>query len=123
NRFRRQLHTLSVECGWQEVVTPTLVDDAVCKTLGFEATARLSNPLSRELDVCRPSLLPGLVDVVRRNVRQGRASLGVFEIGRTYEWIDGAPHEDVKWAGAVVGLEGPQSWTGKPAEADFFSVK
>ena len=122
-RFRRKVHETALACDWQEAVTSTLVDEATVNVLGFTATARLSNPLSREVNVVRPSLLPGLVDTVRRNLRQGRVNLGFFELGRTYYVKDGAPGEDWKWAAAVLGPPTTASWTGTATPADFYSLK
>lgn len=122
-RFRRQLHTVALSCGWQEAVNPTLADDEIVCALGFTATARLSNPLSREVNVIRPSLLPGVVDSIRRNLRQQRTSLGFYEIGRAHQMVDGAPREDVRWAAAVIGPVATPSWTGQPAVADFYTLK
>ncbi|HEY3413590.1 MAG TPA: phenylalanine--tRNA ligase subunit beta [Armatimonadota bacterium] len=122
-RFRRSVHETALACDWQEAVTSTLVDEATVNALGFTATARLSNPLSREVNVVRPSLLPGLVDTVRRNLRQGRGDLGFFEVGRTYYVKDNAPGEDWKWAAAVLGPPVTASWTGTAAPADFYTLK
>lgn len=122
-RFRRKVHETALACDWQEAVTSTLVDEATVNALGFEASARLSNPLSREVNVVRPSLLPGLVDTVRRNLRQGRVNLGFFELGRTYWVNEGTPGEDWKWAAAVLGPPTAASWTGSSAPADFYTLK
>jgi len=122
-RFRRLVHEAALACGWQEAVTSSLIDDAGVAALGFDASARLSNPLSREVNVVRPSLLPGLVDAVRRNLRQGRANQGFFELGRTYHVADNTPGENWKLAATVLGPATGPAWTGTPQPADFYSVK
>lgn len=122
-QFARALVRASIACGWQECCTATLVDDEACAELGFDATARLANPMSREIDVARPSLLPGLLDAVRRNLRQGRSGMGLFEEGPVFGMKDGHPVHERRWAVAMVGPVAGLSWTGKPAEADFFRLK
>jgi phenylalanyl-tRNA synthetase beta chain len=44
----------------------------------------LRNPLSEDHVALRPSLLPGLIQVLARNVRNGAASLRFFELGRVF---------------------------------------
>jgi phenylalanyl-tRNA synthetase beta chain len=122
-RFHRKVHQAGIACGWQEAVTSTLIEEEKATALGCTATARLSNPLSREINVIRPSLLPGLVDVIRQNLRHGRGSLGFFEVGRTYHFRDGAPSEATSFAAAVLGPVNGPSWASDVPITDFFSVK
>lgn len=44
----------------------------------------LANPISEDLKVMRPSLLPGLLSATRRNMDRGAASVRLFELGRRY---------------------------------------
>src|SRR3546814_13505522 len=47
-------------------------------------TWSLANPISEELKVMRPSLLPGLLSAAARNVHRGADRIRLFEIGRRY---------------------------------------
>jgi phenylalanyl-tRNA synthetase beta chain len=48
---------------------------------------RLANPLSGEQAVLRDSLVfPGLIGVLRTNLRQGRNDVAIFELGRVFGW-------------------------------------
>ncbi|MDO7835722.1 phenylalanine--tRNA ligase subunit beta [Sphingobium sp. HBC34] len=44
----------------------------------------LANPISEDLKVMRPSLLPGLLAATRRNVDRSATSVRLFELGRRY---------------------------------------
>lgn len=44
----------------------------------------LANPISEELQVMRPSLLPGLIAAAQRNIARGAPSIRLFEVGRRY---------------------------------------
>ncbi|RYM14551.1 phenylalanine--tRNA ligase subunit beta [Sphingobium cupriresistens] len=44
----------------------------------------LANPISEELKVMRPSLLPGLLSATKRNVDRSATSVRLFELGRRY---------------------------------------
>jgi phenylalanyl-tRNA synthetase beta chain len=44
----------------------------------------LANPISEEMKVMRPSMIPGLVAAARRNADRGASSIRLFEVGRRY---------------------------------------
>ncbi|EQB00307.1 phenylalanine--tRNA ligase subunit beta [Sphingobium baderi] len=75
----------------------------------------LANPISEELKVMRPSLLPGLLSATRRNMDRGAASVRLFELGRRYF----TGQKDGSWERATVGFvlageKTPRGWqTGK----------
>lgn len=48
---------------------------------GADDLVRLTNPMSREGDVMRPNLVPGLLRACAHNLRQGAASVRLFEVG------------------------------------------
>jgi phenylalanyl-tRNA synthetase beta chain len=50
--------------------------------LGDDAgIVKLANPMSRESEVLRPNLVPGLLRAVAHNLRQGAPSVRLFEVG------------------------------------------
>ena len=80
----------------------------------------LANPISGELKVMRPSLLPGLLSAARRNVDRGAASVRLFELGRRY-FAD----KERATAGFVLGGEKTaRAWqTGKAQAFSAFDAK
>jgi phenylalanyl-tRNA synthetase beta chain len=48
----------------------------------------LKNPISSELSVMRPSLLPNLIEAVNYNAARGSANLAFFEYGRLYHGVE-----------------------------------
>ena len=78
-RLRRRIENLLTGLGLTETYTPSLrPDDANPQAL------RLPEPISAELAVLRTSLLPSLVEAVRRNVELGAEHVALFEIARVY---------------------------------------
>ena len=63
---------------------------------GDRAPVVLLNPLGEEFSAMRTSLVPGLLDVLARNQRQGLTSARFFEIGTTFHQrqSDGRENED-----------------------------
>jgi phenylalanyl-tRNA synthetase beta chain len=79
----------------------------------------VANPLSAKFDTLRPTLLPGLVDVVAHNRRHGRRDVALFEIGSRVT-VDGETRGvALAWTGSVA----PEHWSSPPREVDFFDVK
>ncbi|WP_242097444.1 phenylalanine--tRNA ligase subunit beta [Sphingomonas sp. CROZ-RG-20F-R02-07] len=82
-RVERRVRRAAAARGLNEAVTWSFVSDAEAAPFGG-GTWRLANPISEELRVMRPSLLPGLLAAAARNARRGTTSLRLFEIGRRY---------------------------------------
>ena len=51
---------------------------------GIGDDLRLANPISADLDVMRPSILPNLVAAAKRNADRGYPDAGLFEVGPAY---------------------------------------
>ncbi|MBZ0256558.1 phenylalanine--tRNA ligase subunit beta, partial [bacterium] len=70
----------------------------------------------------RTSMVPSLLQSVKRNVARGNTNFGLFEIARTYLPHEGHVHEKKMIAGVIVGsLTG--DWRNHKAEFDFFDLK
>ena len=69
--------------GLAEAVTWSFISISEAEASG-EAAWTLANPISEDLKVMRPSLLPGLIMAARRNADRGASSIALFEIGRRY---------------------------------------
>ena len=78
--------------GLVEAVTWSFIAPEHAKLFGGGAPELvLSNPISSELAVMRPSLLPGLITAAQRNRDRGFADGALFELGQAYR---GAKPED-----------------------------
>jgi phenylalanyl-tRNA synthetase beta chain len=113
--------------GFVEAVTWSFIPPVEAKLFGGgQAELKLSNPISTELQVMRPSLIPGLVTAAQRNRDRGFADGALFELGQAYR---GARAEDqfVAAAGVRFGrsaLAGSgRHWSGEAPAADVFAAK
>ncbi|MFD1106151.1 phenylalanine--tRNA ligase subunit beta [Sphingobium olei] len=80
----------------------------------------LANPISEELKVMRPSLLPGLLSAAARNMDRGAASVRLFELGRRYF----AQGERATVGFVLAGEKVPRGWrSGKAQPFDAFDAK
>jgi phenylalanyl-tRNA synthetase beta chain len=82
-RLERRLRRAAAANGLDEAITWSFVGEVEAAAFG-DAPWTLANPLSEEMKVMRPSLLPGLLAAARRNLDRGAASVRLFEIGRRY---------------------------------------
>lgn len=85
----------------------------------------LANPISEDLRVMRPSLLPGLLSAAKRNIDRGASSVRLFEIGRRYfRGTDGASVEKPILAILLAGEKALRDWqSGKAQLFDPFDMK
>jgi phenylalanyl-tRNA synthetase beta chain len=114
--------------GLNEAQGQTLISDAAAKFVpGLDAAqiAALSRPLSSDMNVLRPSLLPGLLDSVRHNVARQNSDIGLFEIGRVFTRADGKFKEERRLAIALTGQRNVAFWSGaeRDAKVDIYDLK
>jgi phenylalanyl-tRNA synthetase beta chain len=89
---------------------------------GVRPELRLVNPISADLDVMRPSLLPGLVAAARRNADRGFPDAALFEVGPLYR--DDTPQGQILVAAGVrSGHTGPRHWRSPARDVDLYDVK
>jgi phenylalanyl-tRNA synthetase beta chain len=125
-RQRRARRVLAAR-GFVEAVTWSFIPPDEAKLFGGGASDLiLSNPISTDLAVMRPSLLPGLIAAAKRNRDRGFADGALFELGQAYR---GPKPEDqyVAASGVRFGLSslagGGRHWSGNAPAADVFAVK
>jgi phenylalanyl-tRNA synthetase beta chain len=107
-----------------EAINFAFVDAALLTQWGLnDNVVALANPLSSELGVMRPSLLPGLVDALRRNTARQQARVRLFELGRVFQRGSDAPIETPRLAAVAFGSAAAEQWGAAAREVDFHDVK
>ena len=105
--------------GLNEAVTWSFISEAEAQPFGASKWV-LTNPISEEMKVMRPSLLPGLLAAAKRNMARGAESVRLFEVGRRYL----ADQERPTLALVLAGQCGPRHWrSGKAGGFDAFDAK
>lgn len=70
--------------GFSEALNYSFVEAQELSLFAMESSHRLANPLSREYECLRPSLLPGLWKNLRHNLGQGYADVRLYETGTIF---------------------------------------
>jgi phenylalanyl-tRNA synthetase beta chain len=104
--------------GLNEAQGQTLISSAEFG-IGRATPVLLANPLSSDMDVLRPSLLPGLVHSLRHNVSRKNYDVALFEIGRVFSAQNGAMKEERRVAMALTGQRALPFWSGDDRDARF----
>jgi phenylalanyl-tRNA synthetase beta chain len=98
---------------YNEAVTYSFVSPELLATLGWDSpTWTLTNPLTPEQATMRPSLLPGLIQALRYNLKRQQKQVKLFETGVVFSANSDEVVETSMLAGVV-----------SDAEQSFFSVK
>jgi phenylalanyl-tRNA synthetase beta chain len=114
----RRVRRAAAALGLNEAVTWSFISEREAAAVGGGAWT-LENPISEDLKVLRPSLLPGLLAAVQRNLDRGSREVRLFEIGRRY--LADGEHPTLV---AVLAGARARSWQdGKARPFDAFDAK
>jgi phenylalanyl-tRNA synthetase beta chain len=110
--------------GYSEALDFSFVANELLKTWQMDGGAvALANPLSAELGVMRTSLLPGLVEALKRNAARQQSRVRLFEIGTTFHSTGPVPLETNRLAAVATGSAAAEQWGVVRRAVDFYDVK
>ena len=117
--------TSAVALGMSEAITFGFVSPKDLAQVGAPPSPLvLQNPLGEERSVMRTSLLPGLLDAVRRAWRGGENEVRLFSIGTLFAPGDdprGLPREVPTFAAVLAGAR--RNYLSKPEKFDVYDAK
>jgi phenylalanyl-tRNA synthetase beta chain len=135
--LRRRLEDLLRDRGLLETISYSFTSPETLGRLRITDVEplRIENPLSEDLSVLRPLLLPGLLDAARHNAAHGRAGVALFESAHVYMPAgplepapEGSPEgktpaNESHHLAALLTQASPAGWRTPAREADFFTAK
>ncbi len=130
-QLRAEARNILEGLGLSEVINYSFISEDFCDRLGLpeddhrRRTVRILNPLSEDQALMRTTLVPGLLDSLRRNQSHRVMDLALYEIGATFLRLpdEELPDEQLYIAGLLSGGRNALSWHHKPAPVDFFDAK
>jgi phenylalanyl-tRNA synthetase beta chain len=129
--LRQRVRSLLSGSGFSEAINYSFISADACDLLRLapndrrRSMVRIRNPLSEEQAVMRPSLVPGLLATVGRNLAQQTRTQKLFEVGNVFigSGMQDLPEEVEMLAGAWTGQRVDNVWYAPPAACDFFDLK
>lgn len=136
--LRDRIGMLLKGLGFREIYTNSMLrkelaerfnEEVLGVDTAHERVVETLNPISQEMASLRPSLLPGLLQVMGFNQNHGRRTLRFFEFGHVYRRTD---RRDtlvsgyVEYESLLIGMSGlldEASWDKKERTCDFFDLK
>ncbi len=119
NYIKNQLTTL----GYSEAINYSFVSQKQLETLNVsQGSIALKNPLTEEFAIMRTSLLPGMLETVKYNLRRQNESVKLFESGNVFH-KDERVVEDEKLIGICTGKRHLEHWSLEKDNVDFFDIK
>lgn len=115
----RRLRRAAAASGLNEAITWSFISEEQAESVGGGKWV-LDNPISEDMKVMRPSLLPGLLSAVQRNLDRGASSVRLFEIGRRY--LEDGEHPTLVCV--LAGNKVRRGWaSGKATTFDAYDAK
>jgi phenylalanyl-tRNA synthetase beta chain len=111
------------ECLTCDLISPTQASWISTDTFPTRTLIKLLNPQSMDQSVMRPSLLPGLLSIIRDNEDHGIESTCGFEVGRVHFTAKEKYLEPPVAAIFLTGKRTPEHWETKSPSVDFFDLK
>ncbi|WCN09691.1 phenylalanine--tRNA ligase subunit beta [Marinomonas mediterranea] len=113
--------------GYQEAVTYSFIDPVLSKQFCPDITpVPLENPISSDMGVMRPSLVPSLVKTYLYNQNRQQTRVRLFETGRRFIGsVDKLAELDQqeRIAGLIAGSCSPEGWYHNNESVDFYDIK
>ncbi|MDD5596049.1 MAG: phenylalanine--tRNA ligase subunit beta [Candidatus Omnitrophica bacterium] len=99
---------LLVASGLNEVITYSLVEKTSLQDFAIAKPVEIANPLSKEQEILRPTLLASLAKCVAFNLNQKQESVQIFEVSQAFSLAqDAKPKEELVLG---IALCGNKSW-------------
>lgn len=126
--FEREMRSRLMASGLQEFLTCDLVSPTILEMLGENnldqnSIIHVLNPTSIDQSILRPSMLPGLLQVVKYNIDHQNHDISGFEIGKIH-YKKEEQFKEQSVAGIILtGKPRPHHWDIKPHSVDFYDLK
>ncbi len=129
--LREKIRQIMTGFSFCEIINYNFINENSCDRLNFLDTDKrrqvetILNPISDQMSVLRSSLIPGLLETMKKNISQQTDTLNLFEIGKIFFATQkgSLPEEKEIIAGLITGNRTDSSWHSKKAKVDFFDLK
>lgn len=123
SRARREVFNLLTGQGFLQAMSNSLTSSTYLNVPGSwpeEAVVRVSNPLSSELDIMRPTLLFNALENAAYNLNRQNEDVKLFEFGRTYHRVGEGFEEREAFSIVTTGSQFSENWRLPEAKSDHY---
>ena len=109
--------------GYDEAISITFISEQDARSFGKGEPLAIANPQSEEAGYMRPSMLPGLLNMVGYNLNRGNNNVRLFEAGEVFEKLGDGRDEHRHLGFAATGDAFPKSVHSPAQPFTFFHMK
>ena len=118
------VRTIIREIGLQEVVNYSFIPGNAVDILNIkEPVIKISNPLSEDMSILRPTLMWSLLANIRDNINRNQFDLRLAEVSRIFTPAEELANEELRLCIGLAGRPERTLWNPKPESYDFYTVK
>ena len=123
-QFLNQARNYWIGNGFFEAVSNSMIPSGDVSLGAYPGkTLRLLNPLSEDMAILRPSLVPSLLRMAQYNLFRQQENIRLFEIGSVF-LTDGEAHEEqLHLGGVAIGDALPEHWSYSNRPLSFYDLK
>lgn len=112
------------EIGLHEVINYTFIPREALDILKIkDKVIEISNPLSEDMVIVRPTLIYSLLANIRDNFNRNQFDLRFFEVSKVFAPAEELANEDLRICVAIAGRPERTLWNPKPKAYDFYTMK
>ena len=119
----RKIRTGLSANGFNEIVSYSFVSSKFARVFSELELIKLKNPISKEMDIMRPTILSSMFPIILHNTSRQIEQLNLFEIGKVFFKKDGRHFENSMLAACRYGSVSRRHWCQEIRDSDFFDVK
>ena len=130
-KYRNYIKEYLTGIGFSEAINYSFIAEESADRLNLKSDdyrrqdVKLRNPISEEQAVMRTSLVPGMLETIRRNLNQKNVNFRLFEIGKVFLNHSNAPLPKERESLIVImtGAGQAESWHQPERACDFYDIK
>ena len=112
------------EIGLHEVINYTFIPREALDIFKIkDKVIEISNPLSEDMVIVRPTLMYSLLANIRDNFNRNQFDLRFFEVSKVFSPAEELANEDLRICIAIAGRPERTLWNPKPEAYDFYTIK
>ncbi|HCS20588.1 MAG TPA: phenylalanine--tRNA ligase subunit beta [Bacteroidetes bacterium] len=121
---RKKMAEVLVNRGFYEITTNSMTASRYYSEEMKQKAVWVKNPLSSDMEIMRPAMLPSLLQVVAHNKNRKNGDLKLFELGKVYfKNAEGSYFEEERLALVATGNWTRESWHVAARQADLHLLK